>query len=414
MTERSYGYTGYSKLPLAHGSSRLGTLPVVRGFASSTFRSVLASLLVLGGLFMHWLDRSLVADKTQGVAPDLGAYYAATERLLAGASPYFAEQTTAPIDAVCTACYLYPPILAQAIAPLALLPAATASIVWWFTQVTIAFVAVWLATGLGGARANFERAAWCLAVVLWFAPLYDSLRLGNITATIMLGVTLVAFGGAAAGFGSVVSALLKVAPATLLPAAFVMGSDSRRTLVLTMVGAFAVSGFLAPQAWLDYAHVLVNLFTGSVDYSWNFAPANVAVQAGLGPSVVTSIRVLTLVLSGALVLASVFWARCPDGAPAAAFLGALAMLVLPGALWFHYFGVLLPFAAMVWPTARPIARFGLLVSAVVMLPYLVEPLPGVIGALVMVTIIGSSLLRRSDGDVPGWLPEEPKGLTASR
>ncbi len=50
--------------------------------------------------------------------------------------------------------------------------------------------------------------------------------------------------------------------------------------------------------------------------------------------------------------------------PAAALLGTVAMLIIPGTLWLHYLVVLLPFAAMAWPRARAGIRAVLLASFV--------------------------------------------------
>ena len=372
-------------------------LPLIRAFASSRFRIVLASLATAFGLFAHALDRSLVAPKLHGVAPDFGAYYAAAERTLAGVSPYLPTQLSEPVDAVCSGCYLYPPFLAQILAPLTVLPPATASVLWWVSQVMMALTAVWLATGLGGARRSLERFLWCLVAVLWFAPLYDALRLGNVTATVALGATLVACGGAATGAGAAIATLIKVVPATLVPAAVFAGRAALLTFVGTAATILAISTVLAPQAWLDYGRVLPNMLAGSVDYSWNFAPANMVSQAAFGEHVRVAVRLGALTLAVAAVFVSVFLVRRRGGAPAAAFLGVLAMLLLPGTLWFHYYGALLPFAAIVWPTARRLVRVGLVASATAMTPYLFEPLPGVIGALVMVVIIGWSLARAARG-----------------
>ena len=77
--------------------------------------------------------------------------------------------------------------------------------------------------------------------------------------------------------------------------------------------------------------------------------------------------------------------------PAAALLGTVAMLTIPGTLWFHYLAVLLPFAAMAWPRTGSTVRGLLLASAVLVsiAPYLGEP--------PLLVYFGSTLLSGAAG-----------------
>ena len=95
------------------------------------------------------------------------------------------------------------------------------------------------------------------------------------------------------------------------------------------------------------------------------------------------------------IVASVWLALQRRGAPAAALMGTIAMLVIPGTMWNHYFVVLVPFAAMAWPSGGPWLRVGLLAGAAAMVPgFVLTPL-GFAGALLMATLAAWSLWPRT-------------------
>lgn len=217
-------------------------------------------------------------------------------------------------------------------------------------------------------------------------PAFHSIWFGNVSTLLALGATLVAGAGAAAGVSAAAMGFVKVIPGTLIPAAFLVSRESRRALVISLALMFGVSFALAPQAWLDYPRVLLNLLEGSTDYRINLAPANVVDQAGLPGAVVSVTRLLSVALGGLAVLASMWLARRTGGARAAALLGTIAMLIIPGTLWYHYLVVLLPFAAMVWPRAGIGTRISLLVSAVFIAPGLALPPVALAGGTAMALI----------------------------
>jgi alpha-1,2-mannosyltransferase len=216
------------------GTAPVASIPGLRTFESRRFRLLVAALFVLLGFALNIARLTVYDPADPGLAFDFAAYYHAAERMLAGASPYTAAQLEASGAGLCFDCYLYPPFFAQVLSPITLVPLAVAKVIWLVLSYLAAFVSTWLATGIGGAARSLERALWCLAVVLLFDAVGSAAWNGNVGAFVALGVTLVAVGGVAAGVGGGLSMLLKVAPATLLPAVFVADRESRTALLATL------------------------------------------------------------------------------------------------------------------------------------------------------------------------------------
>ncbi|MFV2062863.1 MAG: glycosyltransferase family 87 protein [Chloroflexota bacterium] len=340
-------------------------VPGLRTMRSASFRTTVALLLLLigGSLVGLLLIRQATAEGGQ-FAIDFGAYYLAAERSAAGEAIYAAVMLQGPVDAQGVDQYLYPPLFAQLLRPLTVLSLEGAALVWFLTQSLAVFAALWVGTGIGGARRSVERALWCAVAAVFFLPVFDTLWKGNVSGVLALSSIMVALGGTAAGFGAGFGALLKAVPGTLVPAALVMDSRSRLTVVVTLGAALGLSFLLAPAAWLDYPAVVRNMLAGSSDYATNLAPAAV-VGRSVSDVAGTAVRVGTLGLAVVSVLGSVWMARSHHGGPAAALLGVIALLLVPASLWYHYLAILLPFAAMAWPRANGLQR-GLLFGAAVL------------------------------------------------
>lgn len=122
---------------------------------------------------------------------------------------------------------------------------------------------------------------------------------------------------------------------------------------------------LAPQAWLEYQVVVRDVFANPAGSGANLAINQVLSEWGWGPDAISFLRAAMVAAGGARVVVSIWPARQRGGMPAAALLGTVAMLVIPGTLWFHHLAVLLPFAAMAWPRAGVGRRTVLLASATI-------------------------------------------------
>jgi hypothetical protein len=326
---------------------------------------VLAAVLLTAGvaLIALMLQRQAASPAGQfGI--DFADYVRAADRLSAGEAIYPAALLDGPADAQGLDRYRYPPLLAQVLVPATAAPRAIVELAWLFLQAAAVVAALWVGTGIGGARRTLERALWCGVAAVYFLPVFDTLWKGNVSGLVPLTSIAVALGGVAGGMGAAIGTLLKTAPATLLPAALVADRRARWSAIATLGICIAISASLAPQAWLDYPRVLANMLQGSADYASNLAPAAVARNLGGPEAIATLLRLAALAIAAACIVLSVIVARRHSGLPAAALLGVIAMLLLPGSLWYHYLVALLPFAAAAWVRAGATPRALLLGSAV--------------------------------------------------
>lgn len=297
---------------------------------------------------------------------DFAAYYLAAERLLDGVSPYAAVQLAGAYAAVDPDLYLYPPPFAQVLGPLTFVPLEAAKVIWLLVCFGAAWAAAWVAAGIGGTPRGFERTSWTLAATLLFPPVVLAAWQGNVGTILSLTATLVAVGGATAGVAAAVGTLVKVVPGGLIPAALVHSRRSAIALLGTLLIAVVVSAVLAWSAWLDYPAVLVNMLAGGVNHSRNLAPHEVVGRLGATEPLVSLARGVAVAVGIAAIAASMWTARRPFGMPVAALLGTVAMLIVPGTLWYHYLAVVLPFAVMSWARASASQRGIVLAGAVAM------------------------------------------------
>jgi hypothetical protein len=204
--------------------------------------------------------------------------------------------------------------------------------------------------------------------VVLFMPVFDSLWKGNVSDIVAFLGVLAAAGLAAGGIAATSATFLKVVPLTLVPAALIgLGRERRstlRTIAITSgfaLAVFVVSFVLSPQAWRDYAVVLPNLLAGNAPVATNLAPWAVAAQLGLPDPIPSLVRVASVVVALACLIASMWPSRADRDARLLS--ATAAMLLLPAALWFHYLAAVLPFAALGWARATPRNRLVIIASA---------------------------------------------------
>jgi hypothetical protein len=305
---------------------------------------------------------------------DFAAYQDAAAALGRGASPYADELLSGPFAAQGAGHYLYPPLLAQLLSPLAGLATQPAATIWLVLQAAAVYAAVWLALVLGAptrtaghatgrAAPRLEPALWAAAATAWFLPVVDTLWKGNVSGFLALDVVLVAAGGALGGASLVLAVLLKVSPLGL--AATLPGGGRRFAAgaATTAVILVAASVALAPSAWLDYVRVLPNLFTGDATQPTNLSPWAVALNLGAPAWLATGIRLAGLTCAAGCLLLCAALARRRGGWHAAVTFGTVAMLLLPAQLWYHYLVVLLPLAALAWGRAAGRRRSAMVLAA---------------------------------------------------
>jgi hypothetical protein len=218
--------------------------------------------------------------------------------------------------------------------------------------------------------------------VLWTGNLGGPLALsvGALLAARRWGSDGDRRGALAAGLLAGAVALIKLAPLAWLPAALRSGGGLARGSLLAVAGLLIPSLVLAPQAWIEYAHVLGNLIAGDVHYAHNLAPAIVAYNLGLPDAVVDVVRIAAILLAITLLAASVRLSGSTVGWPAAVGCAVLAGMLLPAALWYHYLALLLPLAAFVWVHAGASTRAVLVGSGVLTSAGMTVPLMAAIGA----------------------------------
>jgi alpha-1,2-mannosyltransferase len=287
---------------------------------------------------------------------DFSAYWDAASRLLAGEPLYDAEQLAGPYAPQRQFLYLYPPPLAAAAAPLALLFPDDYRAAAWLWAVLGAAILVAVTLAVAGAERLVDRFAllagrgrWLLVgAALTLPPVVGELVLGNVHLLLLgllglawLGIrraeTGDARGDVVAGLAVGVAAVVKVFPGLLL--AWFLVTRRWRAAAFTLVGALAAVFVMLPltgiDAWRDYPTVLANL-AAPIDTTDTLAPAVwLAPLLGYTPA-----RVIVTVAALGLLA----WAALRREA-AASFGGAviLSLLVAP-ALYHHYLAIsVLPF-----------------------------------------------------------------------
>lgn len=347
----------------AHPPSRrrpLAEWPGVRTFRSRLFRMIVAATLavVAVGLLAGLLVQQ-ARDPHGQYGVDFVYWHLAAQDVAAGRSPYPARYLEAPVVATDFG-YKYPPFFAQTLRPVAGLPFFAAATIWAAVQTVMAFLAVWLALIFGGGKRDLEGLLWSAVAAVFYLPLWDSIWKGNVSAVQAFQIALILGGGAVAGASLASAILLKTTPAALAPAALVHGG---RLLYTAMLGGMLIvtaSVLQAPSAWVDFARMQVNLFTGPSASATNLQPASmVALAIPDLPELAAGIRLLTIGAGIGAIGGSVLLARRPDGWPAAVLLGTVAMLMIPGSVWYHYLAMLLPLAAFAWPRATGRQRLSL-------------------------------------------------------
>ena len=210
--------------PVATPSFRLSPQGQRAVMAVLWLAALVGTLIGLGALRLH-----LVADPLA----DVRAYYDAGARLNAGLPLY--AQAAGTDDA---GFYRYPPLLAIAFRPLALLPFETAALIWEAVLIVATLVTLY--------RIGLGRRTW-LVLGMLAMPILWTLAIGQAQALVTM---LLAFGSP---FGVALAGHIKLTP--WLAGVYWVGRRDGRALVRLAgwIGALAVLQLvLAPQATLDF------------------------------------------------------------------------------------------------------------------------------------------------------------------
>ena len=290
---------------------------------------------------------------------DFNVYYHASRDVIAGRDPYknsLSEWTP----------YLYPPLLAELLVPLALLPLTVAAYIWFLIS---AFSVI--GTGAMCARMLPESRApkWFVAagaMVIVFRFVLDNFNLGQVNAMVTaLAVAHVVLYARGKKFWSALALAIAVS-IKLTPAIFLVYHIAKLRLryaiaCTALVGAITALSFLpmgtaAPIAFSEFANRTLRNEQG-----YNLAdPGNQSLRGALARLTATDTGVTRdnvdsrIVLSGSsvllsiIVLAAAVWgaARARDEMSAVASFFCCAVLLSPLSWKAHFIMLILPLAQL--------------------------------------------------------------------
>jgi hypothetical protein len=206
-------------------------------------------LLFLPGVYLTLADLTPAPHQE-----DFGAYYVAARALANGESPFDAQVATrlARLAGVeHHSPYIYPPLLALLLRPLAVLPFSAAAAVWFALSAGALLASLWLLRP--HVQLPWRVYGWVCAAVFFLPPVHHTLQHGQITHFLLLMIVGGAAGGAGAAAWVGIAAALKVFPVTL---ASVYALSGRRVALVMMAGSGAImtlAGALAePAATVDF------------------------------------------------------------------------------------------------------------------------------------------------------------------
>ncbi len=292
-----------------------------------------------------------VAGDTLGY--DFTAYLDASRRLIDGAPLYRTDVTSSGV----TGLFQYPPPVALALVPLALLPGSLAPILAWIGLMIAALVC---AIAVLPVPAWVRWTALLVAGLTW--PVLYAVKLGQVGPVVLLAFALawrwldrpVGLGLAVAG-----GAIVKLQPILLVPWAVAVGrwrAAAVAVVALTVV-ALASLPFVGVGAWLDWIAV-IRAVGATVGTAHAVSPGATLLGLGVDPSVASLIQwAWVAAVLGVSVAAWLF-----RDAAASLVLTAVASQVISPLVWDHYAVVLL------LPVALVLSRWGRRAWPVALLP----------------------------------------------
>ena len=285
-----------------------------------------------------------------------GTLWRPAHALLEGAALY-PEPTRAAIELGNPA--VYPPFVVMLVSPLALLPVASAALVWAVLLGIGVVFSLWL-VGVRDWR--------CYTVALASAPVLEGIFWGNISLLMLLPVA-VAWRWrdrawiAGTAIGAAVAAKLFVWPLIvwlLLTRRFRAAAWATGSAVAFVVFAWATLGF---QGFLNYPALLRELQQVYAERSLSLA----TVAGGLGAPVAAAVAATAVVGVGLLGVAA-WLVRRSDGDRRAFSVVVVACVVATPIVWLHYLALLYVPIAIRWPRLAVAWFFGFVVLFAERLP----------------------------------------------
>ena len=301
------------------------------------------SALVVGPLFLVWMVRMAVAGG--GYLVDFKrAFLPASRAVLHGASPYPTVAQlpglVSPIHASIEV-YVYPPLLALAGAPLALLPHAVATLVYSLLLVAALGGSLWL-MGVRDAR--------CYTVLCLWPATYTLFQTGAVSALLACGIALAwRWRSHGVRLGLLVAALvalkLFVWPLglwLLVTRRYRAAAWSAVGFPALVLGTWAAIGFAGLGSYMHLLSVV-----GIAEAPRGYGAGGIAAATHLSQTAVLALGLLVVAGAFGCLMA----ARPAHLDRAALSLAVFAMLLLSPIVWLHYLMVL------VVPTALASRRF---------------------------------------------------------
>jgi Glycosyltransferase family 87 len=319
---------------------------------SSRILGALVLLLFLPGIYFTLADL-LPAPHQE----DLGAYFLAARALADGESPYdahVADRLAAAAGVEYHSPYIYPPLLALVLRPLASLPYTAAAAIWFALSAAALLAALSLLRPV--VQLPWRLYIWVCAAVFFLPPVHHTLQHGQITNFLLLLIAVGAVGSTRGAACVGIAAALKVFPAMLgavyavsrrLPAlAAMFASGAALTLVAAAAAPAATADFfrrVAPRLSLERPLAPNNQSLNAVAARWfetHWFVTPIIDAPGIG-------RVVTY-LGTTAVIALTLWALRPsrrsEGATeqlTAFSLAVTATLIVTPIVWDHYYVLLL-------------------------------------------------------------------------
>lgn len=321
---------------------------------------------------------------------DLAIYLDALHKAAAGANPY--------TPFLIGDSYIYPPPALLIVAPLAPLPTATAAMLWRIVSLLAYLGALVALYSAYQGRLGRAETLGLLVVALAFAPLWETLQVGQVNSLVLLGIALFILGhrrpawAAAGDAGLALAIVLKISPAMLLLLPLV-SSDRRRLLRVgaALAGLTAIS-LLWPglRVWAEFLEIAPRLFEGGNANPFNLALGSMLERALPGPVGPWVGRLLSLGLLAGWGAACVAGRR--GAGPHTLALGVALMTAASGLIWYHHLVFLaVPAAAlMLRPDSSRLAAISLAALALIQANRLIEfgltlpAWPAVAGYLIIV------------------------------
>jgi hypothetical protein len=328
---------------------------------------VLAAWIVIGVIGwagIIWIGVQLDAASSDQVGFDLELLLGGARAIAGGASPYDPAMLAGTAPAAPSLFYSYPPLVAQALVPLAGIPSRTMLVLWDAAAVFgLLVVADAMRRRFAPDLARRTVLVPVLACIPLILPFAIGLLFGNLDVffPMFYGAMLLAIVGSGsaarlAGGLSLLGAMLKLHPGSLVAWFAVRAGTHRRrrrplfiVLAAALIAGLAVFGaslaVWGTAPWLEYRQVVA---AGAGAEIVDRRNAGIAVQLALFVGGDEGFARAGHLLVGIVAVGLTVWAAWRRSDPIESFAwAAVASLSTLPVTWYHYLGALIPIAIAV-------------------------------------------------------------------